>query len=448
MARVSLRDRLKSKAPELFEAIYKDYRPELDSRITVLDLSYEALKVNVYRGNSLSNRELQAYNSIYKTLQEVVRASLASRTYPSIDDPKLVQYLAGKQAYPVLVDGAEFFVVGKNFNAIRNFVTNNISRDPRLKASRFGESTTYKEILNKKGVPSGDVETVRRTKVDIGHVPAEGSENLISPLEMKFQEVLNVAKQVNNTRLAAIAEKSIKELYDIQANISYNFKNTAPEVIEKTQNALGTAYVVVTLHTAKKNNEFSQKEAAIYNRLVAEAALAVGILDISGSNSIVEDIVQGVLGKMAGKPKLKKHGTRKEKYSEKKTRKIKTSQAFLSNASAKDIAETISLTSLQNLLNANLAERIKQNMGSGSSKDILNLRTGRLAESAKVERLSQSRAGMITVFYSYMKNPYATFSEGGRQQYPKTRDPKLLISKSIREIAATQVANRLRSVVV
>jgi hypothetical protein len=53
---------------------------------------------------------------------------------------------------------------------------------------------------------------------------------------------------------------------------------------------------------------------------------------------------------------------------------------------------------------------------------------------------------MITAFYSYMKNPYATFSGGGQQQYPRSRDPKLLISKSIREIAATQVGNRLRAV--
>jgi hypothetical protein len=45
-----------------------------------------------------------------------------------------------------------------------------------------------------------------------------------------------------------------------------------------------------------------------------------------------------------------------------------------------------------------------------------------------------------------MKNPYATFSDGGKQSIPKSRDPKLLISKSIREIAEQVVANRLRAV--
>ena len=104
------------------------------------------------------------------------------------------------------------------------------------------------------------------------------------------------------------------------------------------------------------------------------------------------------------------------------------------------------LNSLQLLLDSMLTQTIKQNMGNGSRRDVLNLRTGRFAESASVERLSESRAGMITAFYSYMKNPYATFSQGGQQQNPRSRDPKLLIAKSIREIAVQQVGNRLRAV--
>jgi hypothetical protein len=104
------------------------------------------------------------------------------------------------------------------------------------------------------------------------------------------------------------------------------------------------------------------------------------------------------------------------------------------------------LTSLQNLINRQLQDVVSANMGDGNSRNVLNYRTGRLASSAKVEYMSESRAGMITAFYSYMKNPYATFSDGGKQQNPKSRDPKLLISKSIREIAQQQVGNRLRAV--
>jgi hypothetical protein len=107
---------------------------------------------------------------------------------------------------------------------------------------------------------------------------------------------------------------------------------------------------------------------------------------------------------------------------------------------------TFSLTSLQNLMNKHLVHVIAANMGSGNAKSVLNYRTGRLAQSAAVENLSISRDGMITAFYSYMKNPYATFSDGGKQQYPKSRDPKLLIAQSIREIAASRVSNKMRAI--
>lgn len=108
----------------------------------------------------------------------------------------------------------------------------------------------------------------------------------------------------------------------------------------------------------------------------------------------------------------------------------------------------LNLFSLQTFINTHLQDVISANMGDGDRRDILNYRTGRFASSVKLEKLSQSREGLITAFYSYMKNPYATFSEGGRQQYPKTRDPKLLVAKSIREIAAQKVSNRLRAVAV
>jgi len=121
-------------------------------------------------------------------------------------------------------------------------------------------------------------------------------------------------------------------------------------------------------------------------------------------------------------------------------------QSTKSSYTPKDIPSTVSLINLQNLINRQLQDVISANMGDGNSRNVLNYRTGRLASSAKVETMSQSRAGMITAFYSYMKNPYATFSDGGKQSSPKSRDPKLLIAKSIREIAAQQVGNRLRAV--
>ena len=105
-----------------------------------------------------------------------------------------------------------------------------------------------------------------------------------------------------------------------------------------------------------------------------------------------------------------------------------------------------SITDLRELINSQLQDVISANMGSGRSRNVLNYRTGRFASSVRVESLSVSRQGMITAFYSYMKNPYATFSDGGKQSLPKSRDPKLLISKSIREIAKQIAIDKMRAV--
>lgn len=105
----------------------------------------------------------------------------------------------------------------------------------------------------------------------------------------------------------------------------------------------------------------------------------------------------------------------------------------------------ISPVSIMNLLNSRLAQQIQNNMGKGTAKAVLNYRTGRFAESAQVVNVS-SRDGAITAFYSYMKNPYATFAPGGAQSSPASRDPNKLIQLSIRQLATGIMANRLKVV--
>ncbi len=125
-------------------------------------------------------------------------------------------------------------------------------------------------------------------------------------------------------------------------------------------------------------------------------------------------------------------------------KKYKSKILLLRKENAPQLAS--SSANLLALINARLPEQIKKNMGTGTSERLLNYRSGRLAESAHGEKITTSRDGLISVFYDYMRHPYATFSEGGRQSSPASRDPKLLISKSIREIGATLVANKMRAV--
>jgi hypothetical protein len=255
---------------------------------------------------------------------------------------------------------------------------------------------------------------------------------------------------------------------------------------EKRINKNGKASYLVELQPKKANQESAREvqgtigsirklfnsgslsEAAIKDLIdilqskVTDPKFQQDLLEMRSSPSMVKMIETSVLGAITGKlvdqaysAKNVSIGTKKIKNpnltqvraeSKKKISKANAIKRKLETKGKKQTVEHKSLAALQMLLNAQLQNVISANMGDGNAKNVLNYRTGRLAESAKVERLSESRAGMITAFYSYMKYPYATFSEGGKQQHPRSRDPKLLIAKSIREIAATRAYMNLRSV--
>lgn len=287
--------------------------------------------------------------------------------------------------------------------------------------------------------------------LDLGHGQGELSPQ-ITPVGQKLSNLLNLGL---SPEARDIVEASLLELRSLHNVVSFEFKNTSTDT-------KASGYVVLSVQNYKRNNLLSISESRLLSEL--RKNLYKILPDIPGSNTILEDKVEALTNSfisiLTGKPakKIKPHtkpvlgrATPKSTTKSPSTTKVSAPRKLIvvSASSLRNLSgQFYSLASLQRLLDANLAQKIKENMGSGSRRDILNLRSGRFAESAKVERMSQSREGMITAFYTYMKNPYATFSQGGRQEFPRSRDPKLLIAKSIREIAATQVANRMRAVLI
>lgn len=103
-----------------------------------------------------------------------------------------------------------------------------------------------------------------------------------------------------------------------------------------------------------------------------------------------------------------------------------------------------SLASVIAVINSELHDRIRANMGKGNAKAVLNYRTGRFANSVKLLKLDVSRPDAISVMYTYMKYPYQTFEPGFKQGAPASRDPRALIQKSIRQIINEKFAQELR----
>lgn len=83
------------------------------------------------------------------------------------------------------------------------------------------------------------------------------------------------------------------------------------------------------------------------------------------------------------------------------------------------------------MFNQKLPDAIVNNMGPPA----LSNQTGRFANSVRVTDITKTAQGFPSVGYTYQKNPYQTFESGYRQGSPEY-DPRNLINKSIREVAA------------
>lgn len=210
---------------------------------------------------------------------------------------------------------------------------------------------------------------------------------------------------------------------------------------------------------AKEKAEFQRQLRAALDRLRSKEPIA----GLKGSDSIeeyqtkkVEHEVMKELGKASSKT-LKVTKTKKPKatkrsatFSGKKkspkvidsalpTATVKRGRGRRSGArSAAGGESAISLLRFISLMNQKLPQTVAKNMGDPA----LNIRTGRFASSVRVTEVVPTTKGFPSVGYTYMKNPYQTFEQGFRQGSPD-RDPRKLIDKSIREIAAELVTVRL-----
>lgn len=93
------------------------------------------------------------------------------------------------------------------------------------------------------------------------------------------------------------------------------------------------------------------------------------------------------------------------------------------------------------ILNERLPTQVANNMGSPR----LNYRTGRFANSTRVNDIQLTSKGFPTIQYTYMRYPYEVFEfpgSGSPLALQGERDPRTLIDKSIREIMAEFAVGR------
>jgi hypothetical protein len=209
---------------------------------------------------------------------------------------------------------------------------------------------------------------------------------------------------------------------------------------------------VITVQDSSYNQEQGRQiEKAAYTAFQKD--LKDVILD-PGSISLPEAITQVTLFNLSGKPNNKKTvkgikkkavkerstGTKKakNKYS-RKTKVITESAADLRQVSAPG-KQRVSPFSYMAMINKKLPQTVRKNMSPPGFQN----QSGRFANSVKIQDVNITKQGHPSFGYTYAKNPYQVFEvgEGAAPWATPQRDPRKLIDKSIRQVAAELAIGR------
>ena len=277
--------------------------------------------------------------------------------------------------------------------------------------------------------------------LDIGHADD-------SSVTLQRQREVNKALFDFDTSQSALAKSFVKDLRD-------NVKLVGSKNSHKY-----TDDINVSLESKNINRDsFSKGEVASLNKaLRAEIEKLEGQYwaQEEGSDSrltlIEKEIVENIIPKRATKVTRNKKG--KPKRSKVKNVKSKgTKVKAIAGARFKDttVAPTkkrpktkkgVGSAPLQllSIINNKLPEVVRKNM----QEPALVNRSGRLATSIKVTDISATQKGFPSIGYTYDRDNYGQYEAGsGSTSYADPdRDPRVLIDKSIREIAANMAIGR------
>ena len=296
----------------------------------------------------------------------------------------------------------------------------------------------------------------RKIGFDVGHVIMDESRlataAAISQVDMTLEKMVSISGSIKDPAqkytLDTIKNKIQHERDTFVQKTAIHgtsleklsfFKEFGPGMLKLGVN------VVLFQDRQQNQGEFGPLEKGLINLVKDD------LLNLHFSRNALEEVAEQVAISLLGKKIPKTRATLAVPTDKSKSTKVRVDAippaGRLRDPSTGRFVKT-NTANLMAILNFHLHDVVAANMGDGNRRDILNYRTGRLATSTEVKRVTMQRDGAVAAYYTYMKNPYATFSEGGRQEFPRSRDPKLLISKSIREIGATLVGNRMRAILV
>ena len=357
-----------------------------------------------------------------------------------------------------------------NFTALRTKYKeemDSLAQDLAKKVSDLGEkllktknkNSRYKDGKRIQGFnPANNERVMATTEVDRGSDLVEaGHDEGFEILESKIQDAMNKAfneeypRRVDRKILDADLKKLGIDLEIERDDKSGTYQFRMQSTVDNQQKGF---------LSAQERQDFDAQLLEAINKLDNDES----ILKLQGSSSMLEiksdetvlraikpfEKIKGIKVTKPSKPKK-----RKSKVTEKgKTKSKKVTQPTLNIAvgavrlnkvrrarqRTSQSSPASEMLRLIGVLNQRLPKKVRDNM----QEPALQNRTGRFAESVKVTEVQRTPQGFPSVGYTYQKRPYERF-EVGRGQAPwatPERDPRKLIDRSIREIAAELAVGR------
>jgi len=466
----TIQEELTSEINIIAQKVLTGIRATIKKNITTKSLSSNVEKINTALINAsnayavtLSIGDSKDTNKITEILRtQIIDAGTGLRSYLNANTPAV--FTDASEILSSYDETNEILIVGNTFAALTKKI-NEIATPIVIK------------WLNSHGLNTTNKITVGRF-TDAGHVAVISKESGVTeiigintPLTQMTLAYASQQAKANITMDTFILDSTHidcalsvkKESSTFKNLLSLNFSFVVSQESTFNQGTLRTAENAAMNKIVQNvfNTTREKLKENFLKRIVSGKGLDYLVSALRFSPTLQESIILQVMAALKGEKDTKFLSTANAKQKGKSSgfssiqKDVQKAIKKISNSDSsnkpttkkrKVTPKTDSLLDLQTLINTHLQSAISANMGEGTSRNVLNYRTGRFAASASVTKLSKSREGMITAFYEYMKNPYQTFEPGYRQGSPKTRDPKLLIAASIREIAATKVANKLRAV--
>ena len=441
------------KSSAVYRAVDANKRPHL-FRFTSTKFATQLKRQIESQDIPLSNADRQFINNEADRLLDKLKSELlgikatdkkikVGKTYVRMTFTSSTEVAPGKYADPESI-------YHKIYNSYRPLLKESFERIQNyLREQEFTHPGTGRKRSKIIRTTSGKTERkAAGREVNLGHV--EGKSVVESFIRDAFEEVLS-SEGVYTDNGDALSEADIRQ---DMANLGID--------VRLIKNTKIDSYTV-ELEAAKGNRADGQTLKANKKKLERQIKAAVkklgGIENLKGSDSIKEKYIKKTRQELlepfkkigatvsAKSTKIKEKSSNRVKSSSTKAVKASKSRkragkralpALLKARRSRAQSSSAQPLQLMVMINKELPQTIKANM----DLPALQNRTGRFAESVKIVDAVKTRQGFPSFGYTYQKNPYQTFEPGFAQGSPE-RDPRALISRSIREIAVDLAIGRL-----